>query len=149
MKLLNHKNHCSYNKNNKEQLQNPRFLIQRVNRDKFYIRKTSKNLHKRLDEHEKYFKTGNSTNSLVSYNISTNHTFDFENSAIFAFIHDRDKRRIIQACSIPYHNTIPQRQFFFSKYQFLGKIILFFFQKIPSHHVTNLEHICLFYFVFI
>ena len=36
----------------------------------------------------------------LSHNILTNHTFDFQNSAIFAFILDRDKRRIIEACFI-------------------------------------------------
>ena len=40
------------------------------------------------------------TNSLVSHNILTNHTFDFQNSAIFAFIHDKNKQRIIEVCSI-------------------------------------------------
>ena len=38
----------------------------------------------------------------------TNPTFDFQNSAIFAFIHDKNKRRIFQACSITHHNTIPR-----------------------------------------
>ena len=57
---------------------------------------------------KKDFKTGNATNSLVSHNILTNHTFDFQNSAIFASIHDKNKRRIIEACSIVHHNTIPQ-----------------------------------------
>ena len=33
----------------------------------------------------------------VTHNISTNHTFDFQNFTIFAFIHDRDKHRIIKA----------------------------------------------------
>ena len=55
-----------------------------------YIGKTSRNLNVRIYELND-FKNGNTTNSLVSYNISTNHTFDFKNSTIFAFIHDRDK----------------------------------------------------------
>ena len=50
------------------------------------------------------FKTDNTTNSLVSYNILTNHIYGFQNSAIFAFIHDKNKWRIIEACSIIYHN---------------------------------------------
>ena len=50
----------------------------------------------------KDFKTGNTTNSLVSQNILTNHTFDFQNSAIFAFIHNKNKR-ISEACSIIHH----------------------------------------------
>ena len=50
------------------------------------------------------FKTGNTTNSLVSHNILTNHTFDFQNSAMFAFIHDKNKRIIIEACSIAHHD---------------------------------------------
>ena len=61
----------------------------------------------------KDFKTGNTTKSSVSHNILTNHTFDFKNSAIFAFIHDKNKRRMIEACFIAHHNTISQRQRFF------------------------------------
>ena len=41
---------------------------------------------------KKDFKTGNTTNSLVSHNILINHTFVFQNSAIFAFIHGKNKR---------------------------------------------------------
>ena len=52
--------------------------------------------------------TGNTTNSFVSQNILTNHTFDFQNSAVFASIHDKKKRSIIEAGSIAHHNTIPQ-----------------------------------------
>ena len=78
------------------------------NCNKFYIGETSKNLNKRIYEHKKDFKTGNTTNSLVSHNILTNQTFDFQNSAIRAFIHDKNKRKIIEACSIAHHNTIPQ-----------------------------------------
>ena len=72
----------------------------------------------------KVFKTGNTTNSLVFYNILTNHTFDFQNSAIFAFIHDKNKRRIIEVCSIIHHNTIPQWQGFFKISLSIGKMIL-------------------------
>ena len=38
-------------------------------------------------------------------------TLDFKNFAIFAFIHDKNKRRIIEACSIPQHNTTTTRFF--------------------------------------
>ena len=54
---------------------------------------------------KKDFKSGNITNSLVSHNISTNRTFVFHNSTIFAFTHDRDIRRIVEACSIIYLYT--------------------------------------------
>ena len=40
-------------------------------------------------------------------------SFNFYNSEIFAFIDCRDKRRIIEACSILYSDTILQRQVFF------------------------------------
>ena len=43
---------------------------------------------------KKDFKTGSTTNSLDSRNIFTNHTIDFQNSVIFAFIHDKNQRRI-------------------------------------------------------
>ena len=33
-------------------------------------------------------------------------TFDLPNSIIFAFIHDRDKRRIIEACSLTHFDTL-------------------------------------------
>ena len=59
---------------------------------------------------KKDFKTCNTTNSLVSHNILSNHTFDFQNSVIFTFIHDKNKRRIIEACSIAYRNTILQQK---------------------------------------
>ena len=58
------------------------------------------------------FKTGTTTNNLVSHNIFTNHNFVFQNSAIFVFIHDKIKRRIIETCFIALYNTIPQYVFF-------------------------------------
>ena len=45
-------------------------------------------------------KSRNTPNSFISHSILTNHTFDFHNSTIFTFIYDRDKCRIIKACSI-------------------------------------------------
>ena len=64
---------------------------------------------KNLWTQKKPFKIGNTTHFLVSHNILTNHTFDFQNSAIFASIHDKNKRRIIEACSLErtthYHNN--------------------------------------------
>ena len=84
-----------------------------LNFNKFYRGETSRNLNKRIYEYKKDFKTGNKTNSLVSQNILTNHTFGFLNFAIFAFIHNKNKRRIIEACSIAHHKTIQQRQGFF------------------------------------
>ena len=83
----------------------------------FTLEKQAK-FNKRIYEHKKDFKTDKTTNSLVSHHILTNHTFDFQNSAIFAFIQDKNKRRIIEACSIKHHNTIPQRQGF-SKFHHL------------------------------
>ena len=38
---------------------------------------------------KKDFKPSNKTNSLVFHIILTNHTFDFQNSVVFAFIHDK------------------------------------------------------------
>ena len=52
---------------------------------------TSRNLNKGICEHKKYFKTDNTTNCLVFHSILTNDTFDFQNSAIFALIHDKNK----------------------------------------------------------
>ena len=73
---------------------------------------------------KKEFKTGNTTNSLVSHNILTNHTFNFQNSDIFAFIHSKNKR-IIEACSIetPQHNTTTT-SVFFKISRSIGKMIL-------------------------
>ena len=70
------------------------YKIRCQNCNKFYIEETCRNLNKRIYELKKDFKTGNTTNFLVSHNILTNHTFDFQNSAIFVFIHDNNKRRI-------------------------------------------------------
>ena len=56
---------------------------------------------------KKDFKTGNTTNSLVSHYILTNHTFNFHNSSIFYFIQDKNKGRIIEVCMYTptqYHN---------------------------------------------
>ena len=39
----------------------------------------------------------------------------FQSSAIFAFNHDRGNRRVIEACSIAYHNTTLKRQGFFRR----------------------------------
>ena len=64
-------------------------------------------------------KIDNATYSLVYHYILTNHNFDFQNSAIFAFIHDKSKRRIIEAYPITYHNSIPLQKVFFSKYHYL------------------------------
>ena len=97
------------------------------NCNKFYIGETSRNLNERIYEHKKKnFKTVNTTNCLVSHNILTNYTFVFQYSAIFAFIHDKNKRRIIEACSIetPQHNTTMTRFFFFKISPSIGKIIL-------------------------
>ena len=99
------------NSKNKDSLSNTG--IRCLNCNKFYIGKTSKILNKRIYEHKKDFKTGNTTNSLISHYILTHYTFNFQNSAIFAFIYDKNKRRIIEACSIACHNTIPQRHGFF------------------------------------
>ena len=89
-----------------------------------HLGKTSRNLNKKIHKHKKDFKTGNTTNSLVSHNISTNHTFDFQKSNIFAFIHDRDKRRIIEAFSILYFDTLLQRQSFYKMSSSLTEIII-------------------------
>ena len=90
------------------------YKIPCLNCNKFYIGEASRNLNKRIYEHKRYFKTDNTTNSLVSHNILTNQTFNFLNFAMFAFIHDRNKQRIIEACSIAYHNNKG-----FSKYHHL------------------------------
>ena len=50
-------------------------------------------MFERINEHKKDFQTGKISNSLVSHNILTNHTFDFQNSAIFAFIHEENKKK--------------------------------------------------------
>ena len=75
------------------------YKIRCQNCHKFYTGETSRNLNKKKIYECKDFKTGNTTNSLVSHNILTNHTFDFRNSVIFDFIEDKNKR-IIKACSI-------------------------------------------------
>ena len=90
------------------------------NYNKLYIGEKSKNLNKRIYKH-KDFKTGNTTNYFVSHKILTKHTFDFQNSAIFAFIHDKNKRRRIEACSITHHND---KVFFFKVSPSIGKISL-------------------------
>ena len=85
------------------------YKIRCLNYNKFYIGETNRNLNKRFYELKKDLKTGRVTKSWAFHNILTNHTFDLQNSVIFAFIDDRDKRRIIEACSTPYHNIMPQR----------------------------------------
>ena len=89
------------------------YKIRCQNCNKFYIEEASRNLNKRIYEHKKNFKTGNTTNSLVFHNILTNHTFDFQNSAIFHFIHYKNKRILIEACSLGHQNTILQDKDFF------------------------------------
>ena len=81
------------------------------------------NLNKRIYEYKKDFKTSNTTNSLFSHDILTNHTFDFQNSAKFTFIHDNNKRKIIEAYSVVHHNIIRQRQGFFIISPSIGKIM--------------------------
>ena len=80
----------------------------RLDYNKLHIEETSRNLNKRICELKSDFKTGNTTNSLVSYDITTNHTFDFHNSNIFTFIHDRDKRRIYQILTQYYNDQVFQ-----------------------------------------
>ena len=70
---------------------------------------------------KKDFKSRNTTNS---HNILTDHTFDFHNSAKFAFIHDKDQCRIIEAYFIKYFEAIIQRQSFYKISPSLAKIIL-------------------------
>ena len=99
------------NSKNTDSLSNPNvYKICSLNCNIFYIGEMSRYLNKRIYEHKKDFKTGNTTNTLVSHDILTYQTFDFQNSAIFAFIHDKNKWTIIEVCSIAYHNTIPQWQ---------------------------------------
>ena len=64
---------------------------------------------------KKDFKTGNTKISLVFHYILTKHSFDFQNSAIFAFIHDKNKRIIFEACSTAHHND----KVFFTKFHHL------------------------------
>ena len=78
------------------------YKIHYQNCNKFYIGKISRNLNKRNYQNKKDFKSSNTTNTLVSYNILTYHTFDFQNFAIFAFIHDKNK--------ISYLSLRPTRQ---------------------------------------
>ena len=104
------------------------YKIRCQNFNNFDIGEIIRNLSKRIYEHKKDFNPGNTKNSLVSYNILTKHTFDFQNSAIFALIHDDHKRRRIEACSIAHHNTIPPHntttaKFFFKISPFIGKIL--------------------------
>ena len=61
---------------------------------------------------------------IFSHNILTNHTFDFQNSIIFAFIHDRDKHRITESCFITHFDAIIQRQGFYKISHSLSKMML-------------------------
>ena len=64
----------------------------------FWLQKQAEILTKK---HKKDFKTDNTTNSLVSHNILTNHTFDFQYSAIFA----TRSWKLLQKCFHFYSHT--------------------------------------------
>ena len=74
------------------------------------IKKTERKWMRKRD-----FISGNFSYALVIDNISTNHKFDFQHSNIIAFIHDKNKCRIIENSAISLYNTIEQRPRF-SKY---------------------------------
>ena len=98
--------------------------IDYVMKCKLYIGETSRNLPKRINEHENHFKSGNISNSLIIHNISTNHTFYFQHSNFIAFIHDKNKRRIIELSAISYYKTIQQRSGFYKISPYLFKMML-------------------------
>ena len=64
---------------------------------------------------KKDFKTGNTTNSLVSNNILTKHTFDFQDSTIFpSFITKSKKKKLLKPASLHITTT-------YNKDKILGK----------------------------
>ena len=52
------------------------------------------------------FKSGSFSNTLVIQDISINHIFDPQHSNIIAFIHNKNKRRLIESSAISHYNTI-------------------------------------------
>ena len=57
----------------------------------YYLRETGRNLNKRIYEYKTVFEIGNSIDSLVSLNILTNYTLDFQVFALFAFLRSKNK----------------------------------------------------------
>ena len=51
----------------------------------------------------------------------TNHPFYFQHSNIVAFIHDKNKRRIIELFAISYYKTIQQRLGFYKMSLYLAQ----------------------------
>ena len=99
--------------------------------DRVYIGETARNLKKRLYEHSKDLKFGNTSNSLVTHNLLTNHNFSLQKSSMIAFIHNRNIRRIVDSSAISILNTLPQRPGFYKISPFLARIIL---KNFNIHH---------------
>ena len=83
----------------------------------------SRNQPERIKEHKIDFKSGNFSNAIV-HNISKNHKFDFQQSNIIVFIHNKTKCRIIESSAISHYNSIEQRPGFYKISPYLAKIML-------------------------
>ena len=80
------------------------------------IGETSRDLPNLINEHKKDFESCNFSYTLVIYNISINHKFDFKRSNIIIFIHDKNKCRTIESSAISHYITPYNRDQDFIKY---------------------------------
>ena len=61
---------------------------------------------------------------LILVYVSNNHTFDFQHSNIIAFMHDKNKRRIIEPSAISYYKIMQQGPGFYKISPYRAKMIL-------------------------
>ena len=66
-----------------------------------YFDETSRNIHKRLNDHRKDISVGNLNNALLQHNSKLDHNFDFNAATMLVYIHNKRLRWIFEAGAIP------------------------------------------------
>ena len=89
-----------------------------------YIGETSRNLHVRLKEHKKDIRISNSNNALFQHISQHNHNLDFNSAKMLTYIHNKNLRRIFEAASISFFNSLNTHPGFYNISPHLSKYIL-------------------------
>ena len=81
--------------------------------EKAYFGETSRSLDKRVYEHKRAIKTGDSKNAIFTHMHKYQHRPNFSNSHIIKYIHNRRQRQIVESAIISVANTVTQRPGFY------------------------------------
>ena len=118
--------HNILNKNSRQHVKSEAgvYMIPCADCHKKYIGETSRNLKKRLYEHKRNIKFGDSNNCLFQHISKTQHMFNFRNASMIAYIHNKRLRQIFEASAISNIPNINSRSGFFNISAHLGKTII-------------------------